>query len=117
LQGEGRSHLKAKQRLYNLVNIIGPKYIVQEYQYPNPFSPEFPWRFDIYCELWDDRKIAIEVDGKVGHSSKRSFEKRQAKTNYLASRGIELYGFPTAWVTGKRMLPDCTFLEEMHLLL
>jgi hypothetical protein len=90
---------------------------VQEYQYPNPFSPEFPWRFDIYAELWDNRKIAIEVDGKVGHSSKRSFDKRQAKTNYLASRGIELYGFPTGWVTGRHMLPDCTFLEEMHLLL
>jgi hypothetical protein len=116
LRGESRAHLQAKERLYNLVNVIGPKMIVKEYQYPNPFNPEYSWVFDLYAELWNNRKIAIEIDGKIGHSSKRSFEKRQAKTNYLASRGIELYAFPTKWVFSRKELPDSLFYDEMDLL-
>lgn len=116
MRGEGKAHLKAKERLYNLVNVIGPKLIVKEYQYPNPFNPEFPWRFDLYVELWNDRKIAIEVNGKVGHSTKHSFDKRQAKTLYLKSRGIELFAFPTKWVSSRNQLSDSLFYEELHLL-
>jgi hypothetical protein len=114
--GEGRPHLRAKQRLYNLVNAVGPKILVQEYQYPNPFNPEYPWVFDIFVELWDGRKFAIEVDGKIGHTSKRSHEKREAKKEYLKTQGIALFGFSTKWIIGKAMLPDSLFYEELNLL-
>jgi hypothetical protein len=113
--GEGSSHQKAKQRLYNLINAVGPKMLVQEYQYPNPFCPEFPWVFDIFVELWDGRKFAIEVDGKIGHTSKRSHEKREAKKEYLKTQGIALFGFSTKWIIGKAMLPDSLFYEELNL--
>ena len=111
LHGEGTSHQKAKKRLYDLIAATGPRIIEQEYIYTNSLDPEFPWRFDVYAELWDGRKIGIEVDGKVGHTSKRSFEKRQAKTYYLASQGIELYGWPTKWIQGRNPLSDMLFLE------
>jgi hypothetical protein len=114
-RGEGASHQKAKKRIYDLVNKTGPKTIGMEYMYPNPFSPEFPWRFDVYAELKDGRRIAIEIDGKIGHTSKRSAQKRQAKKEYLQAVGIELYSFPTKWVAGRRMLPDSLFIEEIHL--
>ena len=114
--GEGSSHRKAKARLFGLISVIGPKYLALEYEYPNPFYPEWPWRFDLYFELWNGRKMAIEIDGKVGHSSKKAKEKRAAKIRYLKLQGIELFGFPTPWVWGQRMLPDQLFYEELHLL-
>ena len=117
LSGEGNLHQRAKQRLYDLINATGPKTIEKEYEYPNPFNAQFPWRFDLFCELWDGRKLAIELDGKVGHTSKRSHEKRRAKTTYLKTMGIELYGFPTKWVQGRKQLGDMLFLEELGLLL
>ena len=108
--------MRAKQRLYDLVYAVGPRIIVQEYQYPNPFNPEYPWAFDIYAELWDGRKIAIEVDGRIGHTSKRSHEKREAKKEYLKVQGIVLFGFPTKWIIGRDSLPDSLFYEELGLL-
>ncbi len=113
--GESHYHQRAKQRLYDLIAAIGPRIIQMEYVYGNPFNPDFPWKFDVYAELRDGRKIAIEIDGKIGHTSKRSHQKRQAKTEYLADRGIELYAFPTKWVVSKRQLADSLFLEEMRL--
>jgi hypothetical protein len=114
--GEGVNHRKAKARLSDLITAIGPKFIDKEYEYPNPFYPDYPWRFDLYVELWNTRRIAIEIDGKVGHSSKKAKQKREAKIAYLKLQGIELFGFPTPWVWGKRMLPDQLFYEELHLL-
>lgn len=116
LHGEGTSHQKAKKRLYNLIAATGPKLIEQEYVYPNPLNEGYPWRFDVYAEFWDGRKIAVEVDGKVGHTSRRSFEKRQLKKLYLKDFGIELYGFPTQWIVSRKALSDMTFLEELGLL-
>jgi hypothetical protein len=113
--GESHYHQRAKQRLYDLIAATGPRIIQMEYVYGNPFNPEYPWKFDVYAELHDGRKIAIEVDGKIGHTSKRSHEKREAKKQYLADRGIELYAFPTKWVISRKQLPDSLFLEEMHL--
>ena len=114
--GEGNMHQRAKQRLYNLISSIGPKTIEKEHEFPNPIDPAFPWRFDIFAELWDGRRIAIEVDGKIGHTSKRSHEKRQAKTAYLKLHGIELFSFPTKWLQGRKQLGDALFLEELRLL-
>ena len=115
-KGESMLHKRAKARLREIVSTVKPRILVEEYQYPNPFSPDYPWRFDVYAELYNDRKIAIEVDGKIGHTSKRSFEKRQQKILYLKTQNIELYAFPPQWVVGKKMLPDSLFLDEMHLL-
>jgi hypothetical protein len=115
MHGEGNPHMKAKQRLYDLIKSIGPKLIEKEHEFPNPLDANFPFRFDIYAELWDGRKLAVEVDGKIGHTSKRSHQKRQAKKEYLKLHGIELYGFPTKWVVGKRILPDSLYYDEMHL--
>ena len=61
------------------------------------------------------RKFAIEVDGKIGHTSKRSHEKREAKKEYLKTQGITLFGFATKWVVGKEMLADSLFYEELGL--
>jgi hypothetical protein len=116
LSGEGTSHQKAKKRLYNLIAATGPKLIEQEYVYTNSIDPEYPWRFDLYAEFWNGRKIAVEVDGKVGHSSRRSYEKRRAKKLYLKTYGIELYGFPTKWIIGRKPVADMLFLEELGLL-
>jgi hypothetical protein len=117
LSGEGSSHQRAKQRLYNLINSIGPKLVEKEHEFPNPLDANFPFRFDIYAELWNGRKLAIEVDGKIGHTSKRSHQKRQIKKEYLKLHGIELYGFPTKWIIGRKPLGDMLFLEELGLLL
>ena len=113
--GESHYHQRAKQRLYDLVKEAGAETVQMEYVYGNPFQPDYPWKFDVYAEFRDGRKIAIEIDGKVGHTSKRSHQKRQAKKDYLADRGIELYAFPTKWVRSKAELPDELFLEEMGL--
>ena len=113
--GESHYHQRAKQRLYDLVKAAGAEIIQMEYVYGNPFTPDYPWKFDVYAEFRDGRKIAIEIDGKIGHTSKRSHQKRQAKTEYLADRGIELYAFPTKWVISRKQLPDSLFYEEMRL--
>jgi hypothetical protein len=117
LSGEGTSHQRAKQRIYDLIKATGPKIIEQEYVYPNPLDPQYDWRFDVYAEFWDGRKIAIEVDGKVGHTSRRAHEKRRVKKLYLKTYGIELYGFPTKWLVSRKPLGDMLFLEELGLLL
>ena len=45
----------------------------------NPTNdPKWEYKFDVYFEL-GGRKVAIEVDDKVGHSSTRSFQKREIK--------------------------------------
>jgi hypothetical protein len=36
---------------------------------------------------------------------------------YLKTYGIELYGFPTKWIIGRKPLGDMLFLEELGLLL
>ena len=113
--GEGKNHQNAKGRLYKLINATNPKFIAKEHEYPNPVYPDYPWRFDIYVELHNGRRLAIEIDGKVGHSSKKAKDKRLAKKKYLKQQGIELFGFPTPWIVGKRALPDDLFLEELHL--
>ena len=69
---------KAKARLCKLIKAIGCKFIDTEYEYPNPFYPDYPWRFDIFC-IYHGRHIAIEIDGKVGHSSKKAKDKRDGK--------------------------------------
>lgn len=113
--GEGPNHQKAKDRLYKLIKATAPKFIAKEHEYPNPIYPDYPWRFDLYVELDNGRRIAIEIDGKVGHSSKKAKDKRAAKIRYLDLQHIELFGFPTPWLVGKRALPDSLFLEELHL--
>ena len=117
LSGEGNLHQRAKQRLYDLIKATGPKLIEKEHEFPNPIYPEYPYRFDLYVELHDGRRIAIELDGRVGHTSKRSHEKRRAKVAYLKLHGIELYGFPVKWVVSRKPLGDMLFLEELGLLL
>ena len=112
--GEGPNHLKAKARLCALIKAIGCKFVGTEYEFPNPFYPDYPWRFDIFC-IYHGRHIAIEIDGKVGHSSKKAKDKRAAKIKYLNKQGIELFAFPTAWVWSKRALPDQLFYDELHL--
>ena len=37
---------KAKTRLYELIKTIAPNIIGREFEYPNPFHPDYPWRFD-----------------------------------------------------------------------
>ena len=113
--GESHYHQRAKQRLYDLVKAVGAETVQMEYVYGNPFQPDYPWKFDVYAEFRDGRKIAIEIDGKIGHTSKRSHQKRQAKKEYLADRGIELFAFPTKWVISRKQLPDSLFYEEMRL--
>lgn len=113
---EGFYHRKAKARLYDLIKAIGPKFLDTEYEYPNPMYPDYPWRFDIYVELWDGRRMAIEIDGKVGHSSKKAKEKRETKKAWLKLQGIELFAFPTPWVFSRKQLPDQLFFDELHLL-
>jgi hypothetical protein len=113
--GEGPNHRKAKDRLYKLIKATSPKLIAREHEYPNPVWPGYPWRFDIYCELHNGRRLAIEIDGKIGHSSKKAKDKRGAKKKYLQLQGIELFAFPTPWVVGKRALPDELYYEELHL--
>ena len=116
LSGEGNIHQRAKQRLYDLINSIGPKLIEKEHEFPNPIYPEYPYHFDLFVELWDGRRIAIEIDGKVGHTSKRAHKKRRAKIMYLKLHGIELFSFPTKWLCSRKPLPDQLFMEELRLL-
>ena len=106
--GEGPNHQKAKDRLYKLIKATGSKFIAKEHEYPNPFYPDYPWRFDIFC-IYHGRHIAIEIDGKVGHSSKKAKDKRAAKKKYLEQQGIELFGFPTPWVWGSAHYPTSYF--------
>ena len=112
--GEGPNHRKAKARLCALIKAIGCKFVDTEYEFPNPFYPDYPWRFDIFC-IYHGRHIAIEIDGKVGHSSKKAMQKREWKQAWLKTKGIELFAFPTAWVTGRKQLPDQLFYDELHL--
>lgn len=117
---EAAPHYNAKMRMYKLVMSTTPRPDAVEFEYPykNPFNrdgdPKWDWKFDVYFCL-DNRKVAIEIDDKIGHSSKRSFEKRQVKREFLKSVGIELFGFPRKWIVGKRAFRDDVFLEELHL--
>jgi hypothetical protein len=116
LHGEGNPHQRSKKRLYSLINTTGQaKLIEKEHEFPNPVDPQFPWKFDVYAELYNGRKIAIEVDGTVGHTSKRSHEKRRAKTSYLKLHGIELFSFPTKWIISRKPVSDMLFLQELGL--
>ena len=103
--------------MYNLIQSTKPDLVATEYPYKNPFNrdgdPKWDWKFDVYFSL-GNRKVAVEIDDKVGHTSKRSFQKRQEKKNYLKSVGIELFGFPRKWVVGRRAFNDDVFLEELH---
>ena len=116
LHGEGLAHQRAKERLYDLISSIGPKIIEKEYEFPNPIYPEYPYHFDLFVELWDGRRIAIEIDGKVGHTSKRAHDKRRAKIAFLKLHGIELFSFPTKWICSRKPLGDSLFLDELGLL-
>lgn len=112
-------HLNAKWKMYNLLKLLDPKFIDTEYQFHNPENedndPRWEWRFDVYMEI-GERKIAIEIDGKKGHNSKRSKEKRDKKIEYLLTQGIELYAWSPKWINGRKKLPTELFLQEMKLL-
>jgi hypothetical protein len=117
---EAAPHYNAKMRMYALVMSTEPKprILNMEHVYTNPFNEtgdsNYDWRFDVYFES-KYRKVAIEIDDKVGHTSKRSFQKRQAKKIYLNAVGVELFGFPRKWVVGRKAFNDDVFLEELHL--
>ena len=117
IYGESQQHFNAKLRLKDLLLKCTPPpdYIVDEYEYPNEQPGKWPYRFDVFASWDSGLKIAIEVDGKVGHYSPRSYKKREHRAAYLRSKGIELYGYPTQWLVGKKALPDSLFYEEMHL--
>jgi hypothetical protein len=104
--------------MLELIKSINPDKVDVEYIYRNPFNrtadPKYDWKFDVYFEL-GRRKVAIEVDDKVGHSSTRSFEKREAKRVFLKSVGIELFAWPRKWIIGKRAYSDDVFIEELRL--
>jgi hypothetical protein len=115
---EAAPHYNAKMRMYNLIQSIKPDLVGTEYVHKNPFNrtgdPKYDYKFDVYFEL-DNRKVAIEIDDKVGHTSKRSSEKRYFKKTFLKSVGIELYAFPRKWVVGRKAFNDAVFLEELRL--
>jgi hypothetical protein len=119
-------HAKAKQRILEILVPLTPQTLVTEYVYHNPDNvdndPTYEWKFDAYFEI-GNRKIAVEVDGWKGHWSKKNREqtkhnihKRHFKIEYLKSKGIELYAFPTKDLVGRKKLPPELFLEEMKLL-
>ena len=90
--GEGPNHRKAKTRLCELIKAIGCKFVDTEYEYPNPFYPDYPWRFDIFC-IYHGRHIAIEIDGKVGHSSKKLKINERQRKNILSSKALNYLHF------------------------
>ena len=107
---------KGKDRLYKLIKATRPKFIAKEHEYPNPFIPTTHGALISIVELDNGRRIAIEIDGKVGHRLKKAKDKREAKKRYLELQRIELFAFPTPWVISKRSnYPTELFLEELHL--
>jgi hypothetical protein len=127
---EADPHFNAKMKMYNAVQNVIPKpsKVEMEHIYPNPNNksgdPLYDWKFDVYLEIdflnylrgGNPRKIAIEVDGKIGHTSKTSFHNREFKTAYLKQKGIELFAWPRKWIHGRKAYPIEVFLEEMHLI-
>jgi hypothetical protein len=105
--------------MYRVIELLNPSVLDTEYPYHNPENvdndPKWDWKFDVYFEI-GERKIAIEIDGKKGHNSKKSKEKRDKKIEYLRTQGIELYAWSPKWINGKKKLPTELFLEEMNLL-
>ena len=68
----------------------------------------------IALPIWDIYDIiVIEVDGKDGHSSKRSYTNREFKKEFCNQKGFRFFAFPTKWIVGENKLDVETFLEEI----
>ena len=112
--------------------------LLEEYGYE--CKTDFPFRtgtrvekyyFDVYAEksncngwfyisktialpIWNMfDTIVIEVDGKIGYSTKRAYYNRQVKKEFCRQHDFRFFEFPTNWIVGENKLDKESFLEEI----
>ncbi len=116
-------HVNAQYRLVEILEAHGYlvihdiPYVLQTKRFGN--ITYYP---DVYAS--GKREIWIEVDGKVGHSSSRSYDNRETRKRECNRRGIEFYEFSTGEIVGgyrdskgKKHKPHSSefLIEALHL--
>ena len=85
----GPAHEAAKARWRDILDSIHYRRfentVDHEFALPSIMTDKGPkqWKFDVYCEDLYHRRIAIEVDGKKGHSSHHNFIDDTYRDRYL----------------------------------
>jgi hypothetical protein len=112
---ESDKHYKAKNRAKNILwSALGcVNCSTEESQQGVSFDEEKTWSFDAYGEL--TIKIAIEIDGKVGHGTKRTIAKDKYRNQDNLSRNdVYTVRFSTDDLVGKKALSEDEIISEIQ---
>lgn len=120
---EGIGHIDAKTRLVRLLQSRGINAVMEK---SNPLRIDrgngtkvtIPYQYDVYFEINEKVGVAIEVDGRRGHSTTQAHYQDSLRDS--AGMKIRPMGpfvltirLPTPWLVGPGALADNDILEEI----
>ena len=107
---EGKKHHKAALRLCKLLTAKG-------------FVVEFDKQWQVqdndrisayYPDITATRTIVIEVNGSVGHSSKRSFENEKNQIRWFENQGINFFAYSPDELVGRGWMDYSMRIHKPH---
>jgi hypothetical protein len=112
---EGDNHYKAKCRARSILGEILDCQVtsIEEPQQGESFGEEKSWSLDAYGEL--TIKIGIEIDGKVGHGTKKTIAKDKYRNgDNLKRNKVYTVRFKTRDFIGKNSLTSEEIISEIQ---
>ena len=112
---EGNKHNLAKIRARSILEVyLGCKNTsIEEPQQGESFGVEKNWSLDAYGEL--TIKIGIEIDGKVGHGTKKSIAKDKYRNgDNLKRNDVYTVRFKTGDFIGRKSLTADEIISEIQ---
>ena len=113
---EGKKHKKAKERVISLLTSrcieCGEEKTTGR---TNTEVGERDYRCDVLTYWKDiDRRIAIEIDGKIGHSTRWANHKMDIRDRAHRSKDVFTVRLLTGWLVGANKLDDDVIWKEIE---
>ena len=113
---ESLKHWDAKAALTKILLLNGYSLVQDEYALKtiNTVVGERDYTIDLFAEDKAGKRYAFELDGKVGHSTKRDFYKMKIRDEALLVLGIRTVRLSVDDVVGRKKQPLEVILDEIE---
>ena len=114
----GKDHIAAQDKLIELF-LCYDYNAYRDFEYKTGSDRASKYFFDVYAIKYEIKGwfyfqhialpifsfhdvIVVEIDGSVGHSTKKAFANRKIKKQFCKEKGIRFFEFPTKWLVGRK---------------
>ena len=113
---ESEKHWDAKAALTKILLLNDYSLVIDEYALRtiNTVVGERDYTVDLFAEDKEGKRYAFELDGKVGHSTKRDFYKMKIRDEALLTLGIQTIRLGVDDVVGRKKQPLKLILKEIE---